>query len=174
MQLRHDMHEPLNHPRPTRWPTLSPLACGPRAATVPTTSWPGTRGYWLMPQSLSSIDRSLWQIPHEATSISTCSSPRGPRSIPILASLPLGSVAASAMVDTRKAPGREGRFMKIAGCGSSAPPGRSGMPFPLAAKQDPLACKSRRRRSSPCFAIDLRLDESHDTRRRPEDAGFHL
>ena len=39
-------------PRPTRWPTASGCTRSPTAATVPMISWPGMKGYWLMPQSL--------------------------------------------------------------------------------------------------------------------------
>jgi len=42
-----------DQPSPTFWPRLSPLASAPSADIVPTTSWPGTKGKFDMPQSLS-------------------------------------------------------------------------------------------------------------------------
>lgn len=44
--LGHDMQLLAVQPMPTRWPIFSPFPCAsePRARTVPTASWPGTKG----------------------------------------------------------------------------------------------------------------------------------
>ena len=46
----------------------------------PVTSWPGTTGYRLTPQSLLIIERSEWQSPQASTATSTSSAPNGPAS----------------------------------------------------------------------------------------------
>ena len=43
-QLVHCPQELTMHPTPTRSPTAWPVTSGPISATVPTISWPGTKG----------------------------------------------------------------------------------------------------------------------------------
>ena len=80
MHWRQCMQLPEDQPMPTRWPRTRPLAPEPMAVTRPTTSWPRIMGYWDMPQSLLSTERSEWHRPQCSTATSTSSTPRGPRS----------------------------------------------------------------------------------------------
>src|SRR5258706_4991628 len=67
-------------PRPTVCPGFRCFTAEPTAATVPMTSWPGTKGKPVKPQELSAMDMSLWHRPQELTLMSTCSAPRSPTS----------------------------------------------------------------------------------------------
>ena len=86
-------------PRPTRAPGFTLVTREPTARTVPTASCPGTSGYLVRPHSLSSMDRSEWQMPQCETAISTCSSPSGPGSYSNAFNSPFGWCAANARTD---------------------------------------------------------------------------
>src|SRR5262249_7056615 len=88
-------------PTPTLSPGFTLVTREPIARTLPTASCPGTNGYFVMPQSLSSIDKSEWQTPQCDTAISTSSSPSGPRSNSKGFSSAFGACAAYARMDMR-------------------------------------------------------------------------
>jgi len=70
MHWRQCIQLALNQPRPTRSPIFKLVTFRPTSATMPITSCPGTIGYELIPHSLSIMDRSEWQSPHDSTRIS--------------------------------------------------------------------------------------------------------
>src|SRR5690349_8300003 len=62
---------PRCQPTPTRCPGATVATPAPTAVTVPTASWPGTRGYAETPKSLSTRCTSVWHTPQWVTAIST-------------------------------------------------------------------------------------------------------
>ena len=96
MHCRQPMQLFEYHPSPTRSPAFTLVTREPTAFTVPAASCPGTNGYLVMPQSLSSMERSEWQRPQCDTAISTSSSPSGPGSYSNGFNSPFGWCAANA------------------------------------------------------------------------------
>src|SRR5215468_4206552 len=80
--IRQNSHSPqvqCSHGAPTRSPTLKPVTPSPTATTAPATSWPKTRGNFVIGLSKSHSPiarcRSEWQTPHAATLINTSPEP---------------------------------------------------------------------------------------------------
>src|SRR6478736_2268388 len=72
-QLSHSRQESTMQPTPTRSPTANSVTFEPVLLTVPTISWPGTRGYVWTPHSPRVACTSEWQSPQNSMAISTSS-----------------------------------------------------------------------------------------------------
>src|SRR6185312_10121425 len=74
-QYLHSPHVQPSHGTPTRVPTSNRVAFAPRAATVPTTSWPNTSGSLASWRSPSMMWRSVRHTAHARTSSRTWPGP---------------------------------------------------------------------------------------------------
>ena len=74
-QNRQAPHVCRSHAMPTRSPTAKRDACGPRASTLPITSWPGVIPGVCTGRSPSATCRSVRQTPQVSTRISTSPAP---------------------------------------------------------------------------------------------------
>src|SRR5207249_2719852 len=63
---------PPCQPTPTRCPFFHAETPAPTSSTVPATSCPGMRGYWMPGHKPSFVSTSLWQTPQACTLMRTC------------------------------------------------------------------------------------------------------
>src|SRR3984893_10273796 len=63
---------PPCQPTPTLCPGFQSGTSVPTASTIPTTSCPGTRGYWIPGKAPCLVNESLWQTPQAWTLMRTC------------------------------------------------------------------------------------------------------
>src|SRR3984893_624351 len=63
---------PPCQPTPTLCPDAQSSTYNDTASTIPTTSCPGTRGYWIPRKAPCLVNESLWQTPQAWTLMRTC------------------------------------------------------------------------------------------------------